>query len=49
MLSFPLALAFGIAGIACDRSKLLAIITTIVAGAFVLFYLCAIGISIICG
>ncbi len=47
MLSFPLALVFGIVGIVFDSRKSLAIITTLVAGAFVLFYLCAIGISII--
>ncbi|UCG57043.1 MAG: hypothetical protein JSU70_19535 [Phycisphaerales bacterium] len=46
MASIPLALGFGIAGIVCDRRKLLAIIATAVAGLFVLFYLCMMGISI---
>jgi hypothetical protein len=36
---FPAALVSGIAGIVCDRSKLLAIITTILAAALVLLNL----------
>lgn len=48
MLSFPAAFVFGIMGIIRDRQKLLAIITTIIAGAFVLFYLFAIGLNIVC-
>jgi hypothetical protein len=39
MFSFPLALVFGIVGIVRDEQKLLSIITTILAGSFVLFYL----------
>jgi len=39
MCSFPLALLFGIGGILCDRRKLLAIIATCIAAAFVLLYL----------
>ncbi|MHC4426816.1 MAG: hypothetical protein ACYSYV_12075 [Planctomycetota bacterium] len=47
MLSFPVALAFGIVGIICDKHKLLAIITTIIAGGLILFYMCMIGITVI--
>ena len=47
MACFPLALAFGITGIAADRSKVLAIIMTVVAGGCVLFYVCMIAISIV--
>ena len=47
MFSFPAALIFGIVGVICDRRKLLAIITTTIAGGFVLFYMCMIAISII--
>ena len=39
MLSFPVALVFGIVGILRDSSKLLAVITAIVAAGFVFFYL----------
>ena len=39
MLSFPAALVLGIVGIFLDNRKLLAIIATAVAAAFVLFYL----------
>ena len=38
MLSFPAALMTGAIGILRDTNKLLAIITTIVAAALVLFY-----------
>jgi len=48
MFSFPTALIFGIVGIIFDRRKLLAIIATIIAGGFVLFYFCMIGINIMC-
>ena len=48
MACFPLALGFGIAGIAADRRKLLAIVVTILVGGFVLFYFCMIGITIVC-
>ena len=48
MCSFPAALVFGILGIVLDRRKVLGIITTVIAAGFVLFYLCAIGISIVC-
>jgi hypothetical protein len=48
MFSFPVSLIFGIVGIVCDRRKLLAIIATIIAGGFALFYFCIIGINIIC-
>jgi hypothetical protein len=47
MACLPLALAFGITGIVCDRRKLLAIIMTIIVGGFVLYYFCMIAISII--
>lgn len=39
MLSFPAALVVGIVGIFLDNRKLLAVIATIVAAVFVLFYL----------
>jgi hypothetical protein len=48
MACFPLALGFGIAGIAVDHRKLLAILMTIIAGGLVLFYFGLIGVSIIC-
>jgi len=48
MLSFPTALIFGIVGIICDHRKLLAIITTIIAGGFLLYYLLAAGIITMC-
>jgi hypothetical protein len=38
MACFPLVLGFGIAGIAVDRRKVLAIIMTAIAGGLVLFY-----------
>ena len=47
MACFPLALAFGIAGIAADRRKVLAIIMTTIAGGFVLFYVCMIAINVV--
>ena len=47
MFSFPAALIVGIVGIICDHRKVLAIITTIIAGGFVLFYLCMMAINII--
>jgi len=47
MACFPLALAFGIAGIAADRRKVLAIIMTTIAGGLVLLYVCAIAIAIV--
>ena len=47
MACFPLALTFVIAGIAADRRKVLAIIMTTIAGGCVLFYVCAIAISIV--
>jgi len=43
MACFPLALGFGIAGIAADRCKVLAIIMTTIAGGLVLLYVCAIA------
>ena len=42
-----LEVVFGIVGIINDKRKILAIITTIIAGGFVLFYLCMTAISII--
>jgi len=48
MVSFPLALAFGIAGIARDQQKLLAVVCTLVAGGFVLFYLYVVGFEMFC-
>ena len=47
MFSFPVSLIFGIVGIVCDKRKILAIITTIIAGGFALFYLCMMAFSII--
>jgi hypothetical protein len=47
MACFPLALAFGIAGIVCDRRRLLAVIMTVVTGGFVLYYFCMIAISML--
>lgn len=39
MCSFPAALVLGILGIVLDKRKVLAIIVTIIAAGFVLFYL----------
>jgi len=39
MCSFPAALVLGILGIVFDRRKVLAIIATVIAGGFILFYL----------
>ncbi|MCX5637511.1 MAG: hypothetical protein NTX52_07445 [Planctomycetota bacterium] len=47
MCSFPVALVLGILGIVFDRRKILAIIATIIAAAFVLFYLSVIIIGIV--
>jgi len=47
VFSFLSALIVGIVGITCDRRKLLSIITTIIAGGFVLFYLGMMAIGII--
>ncbi|MFH1883703.1 MAG: hypothetical protein ABIL62_13470 [Planctomycetota bacterium] len=47
MFSFLAALIVGIVGIICDKRKILAIIITIIAGGFVLFYLCMMAISMI--
>jgi len=38
----------GIAGIVADRQKLLAVICTLVAGRFVLFYLYMVGLHTLC-
>ena len=46
MACFPLALAFGIAGIVCDRRKLLGIIITAITGGLVLYFFCMMAISI---
>jgi hypothetical protein len=46
MACVPLTLAFGIAGIVCDRRKLLAIIMTVTVGGFVLYYFSMMAISI---
>jgi len=48
MVSFPLALIFGIVGIVADRQKLLAVVCTLVAGGFVLFYLYMVGLQMFC-
>jgi len=48
LLSFPLALIFGIVGIVVDLQKLLAVICTLIAGAFVLFYLYVVGLHTFC-
>lgn len=45
MCSFPAALVLGILGIIFDRPKVLAIIATIIAAAFILFYLSMIIIA----
>jgi hypothetical protein len=45
MFSFPAALVLGILGIIFDRPRILAIIATIIAGGFVLFYLSMIIIA----
>jgi len=47
-LSFPATLVFGIVGIIWDRRKLLAIITTIIAGGYLLFHLLVAGIIMMC-
>ena len=47
-LSFFATLVFGIVGIICDRRKLLAIITTIIAGGYLLFNLVVTGIIMMC-
>ena len=39
MFSFPVSLMFGITGIIFDRRKLLAIITTLIAGIPMILYL----------
>ena len=39
LLSFPAALVLGIVGLVLDSRKLLAVIATVVAAVFVLFYL----------
>jgi hypothetical membrane protein len=41
MFSFPTAVIVGIVGIIRDKNKLLAVITTIVAGGLILLYLCS--------
>ena len=46
MFSFPAALIFGIVGIVCDRRKLLAIITTLIAGGLMAFWACMMAIQI---
>ena len=48
MVSFPLALILGIVGIIADRQKLLAVICTLVAGGFVLFYFYMVGLQTFC-
>jgi len=45
MCSFPTALVLGILGIVFDRRKVLAIIVTIIAAGFILFYLLMIIIA----
>ena len=47
MFSIPAALIVGIVGIIRDKRKILAIITTIITGGFVLFYLCMMAINMI--
>jgi uncharacterized membrane protein YedE/YeeE len=47
MCSFPAALVLGILGIVYDRRKVLAIIATIIATGFVLFYLSIIVIGVV--
>jgi hypothetical protein len=48
LVSFPLALIFGIVGIVCDPRKLLAVIATLVAAASVLFYFFVLGVLVLC-
>jgi hypothetical protein len=46
MFSFPVSLMFGVTGIIFDRRKLLAIISTAVAGIPVLLYLYAVVLNL---
>lgn len=46
MFSFPAALLFGILGIANDRRKSLAIVTTLIAGGLILLWACMVGFQI---
>ena len=46
MFSFPAALVFGIVGIVCDRRKLLAIITTVIAAGLIVAWVCVIVITV---
>ena len=48
IFSYLSALIVGILGIICDRHKLLAIITTIIAGGCLLFHLVVVGIIMTC-
>ena len=43
MFSFPTTLIFGIVGIIHDRRKLLAIVTTLIAGGLMALWACMIG------
>jgi len=46
MSSFPAALILGILGIVCDRRKLLAIMTTVIAGGLIAAWACMIAIQV---
>jgi hypothetical protein len=46
LVSIPVALIFGIIGIARDEQKLLAIITTVIASGLVGFYMLMSGLSL---
>ncbi len=43
MFSFPAALIFGIAGVVCDRQKLLAIVTTLMSIGLVVLWAYMVG------
>lgn len=48
MGAFPIALVLGILGIVSDRRKGPAIISAVIAGAFVLLYLYTVGVGLFC-
>jgi hypothetical protein len=43
IISFPAALIFGVIGIIYDSKKMLAIISTLIAGGLILFWIYKIG------
>jgi len=48
MFSFPLALFFGSLGLRYDQRRGLAVVCTLIAGGFIIFYLWMIGLSLFC-